>query len=218
MGRWFKEYWQAIPIIVALILLGIALFLNPSNFINLAWYALVAITAIYAFGTLLIGRATSKQAEETKRMIEEVRQSRLDAVRPSLSLQPSIFTEDGNFHALYLHNSGGVAKGIKIDINTTNPSSEKALFMTALNKGYMTYLHDIDVRKLRETGGLVKITVTFKDSYGQSLQENLSFDFANLKEEGRETRGQYSEPDEIQRVLERIEDHLGNIEGKIKDY
>jgi len=206
---WIKGNWQVIPIIIALILLAMALFLNPSNFINLAWYALVAVTAIYAFGTLVIGKATSRQTEETKRMIDEMKQSRLDAVSPALSLQPGMFTMDERFHALYLVNSGGVAKGVKIDINVSNPPSKKALFMTALNKGYLAYLPINNISELYNTGGLVEISVTYKDSYDQDLNTNLSLDFANLKEEGRDVIGQESELYEIKRVLEQIEREIG---------
>ena len=209
MWNWIKHNWQIIPIILALILLGIALLLNISNFLNLAWFALVAITAIYAYATLMVMRATSKQAEATKRMIDEMRQSRLDAVKPALSLQPGMFTMDGRFHALYLVNSGGVAKGIKIDINVSNPPLKKALFMTALNKEYLAYLPINNISKLYNTGGLVEISVTYKDSYDQSLNTILSFDFANLKEEGRDVIGQESELHEIKRVLEQIERKIG---------
>ncbi len=81
--------------------------------------------------------------------------------------------------------------------------------MPALNKGYMAYL-SINIGELHRTGGLVEITVTFKDSYDQSLCEKLSLDFSNLKEEGREIVGQYSELYEIHR-------ELGNIERRISE-
>ncbi len=203
MGRWFKEYWQVIPIIVALILLAIALLFNLSNFLNLAWFALVALTAVYAYATLMVMRAASKQAEETKRTIDEMRQSRLDAVKPSLSLQPEEFTFGGGFSALYLMNSGGVAKDVRVDIEVTNPDSKKVLFVPAINREHKVYLQ-ID-GKVQDTGGFIKVIVNFKDSYNQSLSESLSIDFSELKKEGREIRGQYSELDEIQRILERIE-------------
>ena len=199
MWTWIKRNWQTtpspIPLFVVLVLLAVAMSLNPSTFLNLAWFALVALTALYAYATLMV-------VQESKRM-------RLDAVKPSLSLQPGMFTMDERFHALYLVNSGGVAKGVKIDINVNNPPSKKALFMTALNKGYLAYLPINNISKLYNTGGLVEISVTYKDSYDQDLNANLSFDFANLKEEGRDVIGQESELHEIKRVLEQIERKIG---------
>lgn len=210
---WIKQNWPIIPIIVALILLAVALFLNPSNFLNLAWYALVALTAIYAFGTLFIGRATSKQAEETKRMIDEMRQSRLDAVRPSLSLQPGGFTFGGGFSFIYLRNSGGVAKEVKVDIEITKPKAKKALFIPAINRDNMVYLPIDNIHEVQNKGGFMKVYVSFKDSYNQSLSESLSIDFSELKKEGRELRGQGSELEDISLALEKIEREIGRIKG-----
>ncbi len=180
------------PIFMALILLGIALHLTPSNFINLAWYALVALTAVYAFATLMV-------VKESERM-------RLDAVRPSLSLEPGLFLEGGGFVLLYLRNSGGVAKEVKVDIEISSPSEQKALFIPAINREHTVLL--LNVAKIQETGGFVKASVAYKDSYNQNLSETLSINFSELKREGRDVEGQYSELNEIHRTLERIERKL----------
>lgn len=198
MKKWFKDYWQAIPIILALVLLAVALFLKPSNFVNLAWFALVALTAVYAWATL-------KAVRESKRTMEEIRQSRLDAVKPALSLQPEGFTFGGDF-ALYLRNSGGVAKEVKIDIEVTNPPLKNVLYVPALNKEHIVRLPLETTKEIYKKGGLVKVVVSFKDSYSQSLTETLQMDFSNLKEEKREIMGQYSE----------ITKALKDIERKIK--
>lgn len=213
LRTWIKQNWPIIPIIVALSLLGIALYLNPSNFLNLAWFALVALTAVYAYATLRVMRATSKQAEETKRMIDEMRQSRLDAVRPSLSLQPGGFTFGGGFSFIYIRNSGGVAKEVKIDIEITNPQIKKALFIPAINRDNMVYLpiDDIGIGAVQNMGGLMTVYVNFKDSYNQSLSESLSIDFSELKKEGRELRGQGSELEDISSALEKIEREISRI-------
>lgn len=195
-----------VPIIIALILLAVALLCNLSNFLNLAWFALVALTAVYAYATLLVMKATSKQAEESRRMINEMRQSRLDAVKPSLSLQPEGFTFGGGFSGLYLMNSGGVAKDVRVDIEVTNPDSKKVLFVPAIDREHKVYLQ-IDSR-VQTRGGFIKVDVSFKDGYDQTLSESLSMDFSELKKEGREIRGHYSELDKIQRVLEAIERKL----------
>ncbi len=194
VGKWIKRNWQAtpspIPLFAVLILLAVALLLNLSNFLNLAWFALVALTAMYAYATLMV-------VQESKRM-------RLDTVKPSLSLQPEDFLLGGGFASLYLMNSGGVAKDVKIDIEVTTPLLNKALFISTINREHKVYL-DIGVSTIQNAGGVVKVGVNFMDSYNQSHSESLSIDFSELKKEGREIRGQHSELDEIQRVLERIE-------------
>ncbi len=195
LREWLKEDWGSLLIILALILLAVAMRAIPSDFVNLAWYALVALTAVYAYGTLKIAR-------ENKRTIEEMRQSRLDAVKPSLSLQPEGFTFGGGFSALYLMNSGGVAKDVRVDIEVTNPDSKQVLFVPAINREHEVYLQ-ID-GKVQDTGGFIKVLVNFKDSYNQSLSESLSIDFAELKKEGREIICQYSELDDIGRTLKDI--------------
>ena len=206
-----KQNWPIIPIIIALSLLGVALYFNPSNFLNLAWFALVALTAVYAYATLRVTRATSKQAEETKRMVEEAKQSRLDAVKPSLSLQPGGFTFGGGFSFIHLRNAGGVAKEVKVDIEITKPKAKEALFIPAINRDNMVYLPLDDIHEVQNKGGFMKVYVTFKDSYNQSLSESLSIDFSELKKEGRELRGQGSELEDISHALEKIEREIGKI-------
>ena len=215
MWNWIRQNWPIIPITLALILLAIALFLSPANFLNLAWFALVALTAVYAYVAVTVIRATSRQTEETKRMIDEMRQSRLDAVRPSLSLQPGESTLGGIFSSLYLRNSGGVAREVKIDINITNAEQKQAIFVPAIDRDHMVYLPINNVDSLYITGGVMNVHIDFIDSYNQSLTEDLFLDFSKLKEEGRKLTGQYSELNEIRRVLENIERSVHNIERKI---
>jgi len=210
MRKWFKKYEEAAPFLAVLIVLAITFLFNPSSFMYLTYFALVALTAVYAYATLRVVRATSKQTEETKRMIEEMRQSRLDAVKPALSLQPEGFTFGGDF-SLYLRNSGGVAKEVRIDIEVTNPSSKNILYVPALNEEHIIRLPLETTKEIYEAGGLVKVVVSFKDSYNQSLSETLLMDFANLKEEGRDVIGQYSELHEISEALEDIKHEVSGF-------
>jgi hypothetical protein len=200
MKKWFKQAWQAIPmeipIFLAIILLGVALFLNPSDFINMAWYALVALTAVYAY-------ATVKVVIENKKAINEMRQTRLDAVKPALSLQPEDFTFGGDFSTLYLMNSGGVAKDVKLDIKVTNPDSEQFLYIPTINKEHKVFLQINN--KVNNAGGFVRVLINYKDSYNQELSEILSLDFSDLNKEGRKIIGQNSELRDIIRKLEYIE-------------
>ena len=193
--KWFEDNWVSFPIIIALILLAIALFIDPAGFQNLAWYGLVALTAIYAYGTMRLVR-------ENKRTIEEMKQSRLDAVKPSLSLQPGGFTLGGGFSELYLVNSGGVAKDVKVDMEIAKPESRKSLFIPAIDAQHWVYLGA--VVKTQEQTGVITVHMKFRDGYNQPLSESLSIDLSDLKKEGREITGQYSDLHEIKRTLENL--------------
>ena len=193
--KWFGEYWPALPIIIALVLLAVALFINPVGFQNLAWYGLVALTAIYAWATLMIARAN-------KRTIEEMKQSRLDAVKPYLSLQPGDFTEDGGFGGLYLINSGGTAKDVKIDIEIAKPESTRSLFAPAIEREHWVYLGPIT--KAQDQTEVITVRLQFRDGYNHPHNDSLSIDLADLRKEGREIIGRYSELVQIKQTLESL--------------
>jgi hypothetical protein len=193
--KWFGDNWVSLPIIIALILLAIALFTNPVGFQNLAWYGLVALTAIYAYGTMRLVR-------ENKRTIEEMKQSRLDAVKPSLSLQPGDFTIGGGFSGLYLANSGGVAKDVKVDIEMAKCESRKSLFVPAIDAQHWVYLGA--VAKPQGQTGVIRVHIEFRDGYNQPLSESLSMDFSDLQGENREVLGQYSDLHQIKMSLEQL--------------
>lgn len=189
--KWFGDYWP----IIALILLAVALFINPAGFQNWAWYGLVALTAIYAWATMRIAR-------ENKRTIEEMKQSRLDAVKPNLSLQPGDFTLDGGFSGLYLINSGGTAKDVKIDIEMAMPKSTKLLFATAIEREHWVYL--VPITKAQDQTEVITVRLQFKDGYNNLHNDSLSIDLADLRKEGREIIGRYSELVQIKQTLESL--------------
>lgn len=209
--KWFENNWESLPIIIALILLAVALFKNPVGFQNLAWYGLVALTAIYAY-------ATMRLVKENRRTVEEMKQSRLDAVKPTLSLKPEMFTLGGGFTALYLVNSGGVAKDVKVDIEVTKPESKTLIFVPAIDREHKVYLKGC--AEAQDQGGLVKVHVDFKDGYNQTLTESLSIDFSELKKEDRGVWGQYSELyselSDIKRALAGIERNIDYIRQKFR--
>jgi Ca2+/Na+ antiporter len=188
-----------------LVFLVVAMFIDPSGFQNIVSYALVAITVVYAWATVTIARAN-------RRTIEEMKQSRLDAVKPALSLQPGLFTHGGGFGALYLANSGGFAKDVKINVQVTKPELKKSLFVPPIDREHKVHLQvDDEAQKL---GGVIKVDVHLKDGYNQSLSESLLIDFSDLKQEGREVWPQDSELSEVRRDLKEIAGNIGNIKRK----
>lgn len=202
MRTWFKDRWHEMLIVSALALLAVAMRLVPADFQYLAWYGLVALTALYVLATMRI-------AVVNQQTIKEMKQARLDIVKPAFSLQPEGFTFGGGFSALCLMNSGGVAKDVKVDIEVTNPDSKSALFIPTINREHVVYL-EID-GSVQDKGGLIKVQVNFKDDYGQNLSESLSINFSELKKEGRKIRGQYSELGVISHTLEEIKSEISNI-------
>ena len=68
------------PFIIALFLLGVALFLIPAQFDRLALFALVALTMAYAVFTF-------QQVEASKEMIAETKEQRLASLQPIVLLK-----------------------------------------------------------------------------------------------------------------------------------
>lgn len=208
-NRWYKNPKNLIILgfLVILIILAIEYFRNPSRFTDLAWFALCVITAIYAFATIMI-------LLENRKTLKELEKSRLDTVKPMFSLHPGTFTLGGDFHDFFIRNSGGVAKGIKIDINISKPNSQKLLFMTALDRDCLAYLDIRNVDKIRQSNGSIQISVKCKNNYNQDIEEQLSFDFSIIENEVREVIGQYSEVHEIQSALEDIRNEIGRSKSE----
>ena len=200
-----QESW---PFIIVVILLGIALILKTPNFQELSNYALVAITGIYAYATIKILR-------ENKRTVEEMKQSRLDAVKPALSLQPGVFLEGGGFILLYLVNSGGLAKDLNIDIQILDNPEIKRVFLTSLTNGSRVIIPTQNSHPISEEEILLKVSIQYKDGYNQVIHDDLSLDLKNLKTEGREIIGQETEQYEVSQALKGIERRLNNIEHVI---
>ncbi len=176
------------------------------NFSNLATFGLCLLTGIYAFATILL-------VFENRKTLQEIQQTRIDAVKPAFSIQPEGFTAGGGFSYLYLVNSGGVAREVKVDIEATNLDSKKLLYIPTIERGHKVYLFiggDIYYK-----GGHVKVVVFFKDSYNQELSQILEIDFSIIKKEGRMIWGQYSDINDILRELQGIERSIESIKGAI---
>jgi hypothetical protein len=176
------------------------------NFNNLATFGLCLLTGIYAFATILL-------VFENRKTIKEMQQSRLDTVKPAFSLQPGGFVIGGGFNELFLVNSGGVARNVKVDLQVTDPVKKELLFFPTIDSDHRGWLQVGDVQN---TGGIVRIKIQYKDSYSQNFSEDLEINFSELVKEGRMIKGQSSAQDRIFRVLEGIQREIGNIERKIK--
>jgi hypothetical protein len=197
--NWFEDNWGSIPIIVALVLLAVFLSKNSEVFPYLVSYGIFALTAVYAW-------ATTKIARENKRTIEEMKQSRLDAVKPNFSLQPGGFMEDGDFGELHLINSGGTARDVNIDIETTKPKSTKLLFATAIEREHWVYI--LPITKAQEQTEVITVRLQFRDGYNRPHNDSLSINLADLRKEGRKIIGRYSELVQIKQTLESLKKEI----------
>jgi len=164
----------------------------------LIMYTLVLITAQYA--------------ASTRKMVEEMEQQRIEVACPSLSLRPEHYIEGGGFISLLLQNTGGIAKDVNIDIETTSLSEKKSLFIPAIDKEHIVYL-PIRVDKVSEANGVVKVKLHLKDNSNRELVEELSIDFGKLKDESRDFAFQESP---ILMTLDRIDRTLGQIESNFR--
>ena len=144
---------------------------------------LVVVTAYYA-------DSAKTQADASLKMAQEMERTRIQAVRPSLSLWPADYTFGGDFSSLSLRNSGGVAKDVKIDFKTTKPDSSESLFIPAIDEDSMVILHSAN--EVQREGGKLIVELNFKDSLGQLLNDKLEIDFGNLRHENRKLAFQTS--------------------------
>ena len=182
-----------------------------------ATMGLVIVTANYAYTTEKIRKtsedttkAALKQAEASSEMAVEMKQTRLESVRPSLSIWPENYTFGGGFSSLYLRNAGGVAKELEIDLQITEPNENTKLYIPAL---------DIEhVVSLPITHGCKKIVINcrFRDNYNQYLNDQLELDFSKLEFEDRKLAFQHSPLISTLKDMSKGIDRVGNGIGELK--
>jgi len=123
-------------------------------------------------------------AYSSREQIEEMRQQRMEMMRPSLSLIPEDYLLSGDFTTLLLQNTGGLAKEVRIDIEMTSSPEKELLFIPAIDKERVVRL-PIKVEEIKKSNGTVRVKVELMDCYGRRLTEELSIDFGRLIAEGR---------------------------------
>ena len=141
----------------------------------------------------------------------ETRKIRFESIRPNFSLKTGLYLSDGGIHGLYLRNTGGVARDVKVDIKTSN-NKNKSFFVPSLDSGQEIDL-DVDFQRIRENKGFIEVKLKFKDGYNRHLISSLSIDLKQLSEEKRENTFQSSPKDEH---IKMIAYALANIESKFK--
>jgi len=185
------------------IIIVLAIGLNREySFINLATFGLCILTAIYAFATIML-------VLENQKTLKEMQQSRLDSVKPALSLQPEGFSFGGGFSSLYLVNSGGVAKKVNIDVEVRDPHSKKLYYVPAIDKEHKVYLEIAG--EVQKKGSVIIVSVSYYDNYDQKKNETYQIDFSELLKEGRKIWGQHSDVDSVLRELQNIAKNIEKI-------
>lgn len=140
----------------------------------------------------------------------EARRTRLESVKPNLSLQPAEYLYGGGFGALHLVNSGGVARNAEIDV--VHKKKKRAFFISSIGSGERVPVLSGSFPSER---GVVRVHVKCGDSYGLRHQDELSIDFDSLETASRKIAYILSPLDLIVRKLEGIKDRLSDIESKL---
>ena len=159
---------------------------------------------VSVFVTVVLVVITAYYARETRKI-------RLESVRPNFSLRTGLYLSNGGMHGLYLRNTGGVARDVKVDIETSN-NENKSFFVPSLDSGQEINL-SVNFQQVRENNGFVKVKLEFKDGYNRNLIDSLFVNLKQLSEEKREIAFQSSPRDEH---IEMIAYALANIESKLK--
>ena len=90
----------------------------------------------------------------------------------------------------------------------TNPKSTKALFAPAVEREHWVYLGPIG--QAQDQTEVITVSLRYKDGYDHAHSDSLSINLADLRKEGREVRGRYSELDQIKRGLESLASEIRN--------
>jgi hypothetical protein len=179
---------------------------------------------VSVFVTIVLVIITGYYAMETRKI-------RLESARPIFSLKTGSYTirthrgygvythkrfdyisEEGEMHKLYLRNTGGVARDVDVDIETST-NENKSFFVPSLDSGQEIDLR-VNFQQIKESNGFVKVKMKFKDGYNRNLIDELSVDLKQLSGGDREITFQVSPKDRyievIAQTLEGIERELHN--------
>ena len=129
--------------------------------------------------TALLAGITSFYAMETRKI-------RKTALCPIFSLQAGSYTMNGKFHALYLRNTGPVARDININIRkdrmTDGKEGTEDIYIPSLNTGEaISLMEDQYLQQIIEKESIVTVSINCKDASNEKHAETLlSIDFEEL--------------------------------------
>lgn len=161
---------------------------------------------VSSFITLILVIITGYYAWETKKI-------RLEAIRPNFALKIDFLNVGGGIKALYLVNTGGTARNVKIDVQSDDMIFEKFFFAPSIVKDDSVYLYS-NLDKLKEDAEKIEVKLLFEDGYNRKLSDFLELDFGTLQYEEfeeREIATHYKQLDFILKEFERA------IKKKIKN-
>lgn len=145
----------------------------------------------------------------------EAKKMRLESAKPVFSIQPAdYFAGAETFMTLHLMNSGGTAKDVRIDVSYKN--FKQQLYNSSIGTNERAPILFQSNPPFPKAGGVVKVKVECKDSYGIKHSEKLTINFNSLIKENRKMSYILSPLDLIARHLKNIEWKLRDIEHKIQ--
>jgi len=166
--------------IVAIVLAGIFIIL-----IVLIEASIITVPS-YFFGPAVFWSAVNGIATVTFTTVAvvnmiELRRSRMELVRPRLSLEPAFFeydTKSGNiigFNSLNLVNGGTVARDVDIDFSCKGKTDLLYVSSIGEDRGVQIW-----TGKFSELGGNLSVDVKYRTMYNRSLHEVLSMDIDSI--------------------------------------
>lgn len=147
--------------------------------------ALARIDANWAIA-LINCIATAALASVAFINMTESKKVRAELVRPRLALEPSYYEYDMKtgeiigFNCLNLVNGGAVARDIEIDVTNGNKPS----FLYASSIGTNDRIQILS-GKSSDLGGVINVTVRYRNMYNKLLEEVLSLDLESINKAKR---------------------------------
>ncbi len=138
--------------------------------------------------------------------LRETRRISIEAQRPSLGIEPTLFDLSGLFGALKLRNTGALAKNLSIDIS--NPKGDEKWYVPSLSRDMSVRIFSQSIEEMQKNGTTLSVKVCYQDSASKKLSVDFTIDFAKLKTEVRKIVYQSDSLEEIVEKLRMIEQYL----------
>lgn len=155
---------------------------------------------ITAIATSALAIITYYYVKEMRKMREDSINMYLESVKPIFSLRPSLIIRDEPME-LYLLNTGGVAKDVKID-TSVNGEKRDSFFVASIPTNGEVKL-DTGLKEIREKKKKIDVLLSYKTSYGKELKTPLTLDYKELSEDKRKLSYNYT-------VAEKMLQYIGN--------
>lgn len=126
---------------------------------------------------------------------------RIAGQNPSFSLEPTLYTLGGQFHFVYLVNTGQTASDIRLNCNWETGS--KKFYILSLGNQARAFLHGIPIAEIVEKKQKLSVDITCKDARNEPYSSKIPVDFNNVLDDNMIVSYQFN--------------YLGNIVDNLED-